>query len=84
MIPSAMLAQQEIAFAANGNAVGKRLELLVDGTDADGRCIARHAGQAPDIDSICCLTEPRAAGKFVSGRVVDWDDYDLIVDPETP
>ena len=77
-----MLAQQEIAFAANGNAVGKRLELLVDGTGADGRCIARHAGQAPDIDSVCYLTEPRGAGEFGSGRVVDWDDYDLIVEAE--
>lgn len=76
-----MLAQQEIVFDANSKMVGKEIELLVDGIDGEGRCIGRHAGQAPDIDSICYLTEPRQAGTFVRGIVLDWDGYDLIVEP---
>ncbi len=76
-----MLAQQEIAFDANSKMVGKEIELLVDGIDGEGRCIGRHAAQAPDIDSICYLTEPRQAGTFVRGPVVDYDGYDLIVEP---
>jgi ribosomal protein S12 methylthiotransferase len=76
-----MLAQQDIAFRANQDAVGTSLEVLVDGQDSQGRCIGRGPCQAPDVDSFCFLTEPREAGQFVRTRVVDWDDYDLIVEP---
>jgi ribosomal protein S12 methylthiotransferase len=76
-----MLAQRTIAFQANAAAVGRRLEVLVDGVDASGRCVGRHCGQAPDVDSLCRLTRPRPAGRFVRGTVVDWDGYDLIVKP---
>jgi len=77
-----MLAQQRIIFAANSDMVGRRLEVLVDGTDERGRCVARHAGQAPDIDAVCYLTEPRPAGRFARVRVVGWQDYDLLVAPQ--
>lgn len=76
-----MLAQQAIAFAANARRVGREVEVLVDGLDG-GRCVGRHYGQAPDIDSLCRLTARRPAGRFVRGTVVDWADYDLIVRPE--
>lgn len=76
-----MLAQQQIAFQANARAVGSEIAVLVDGMDASGRCVGRHVGQAPDIDSVCMLTEPIPAGSFVSCRVVDFADYDLIVSP---
>ncbi len=77
-----MLAQQEIAFSANARAVGKKTVVLVDGVDPQGRCFGRRASQAPDIDSVCYLTEPASAGVFVSGHVVAWSDYDLIVESE--
>ncbi|MCJ7544983.1 MAG: 30S ribosomal protein S12 methylthiotransferase RimO [Phycisphaerae bacterium] len=76
-----MLAQQAIAFAANARRVGRKLEVLVDGLD-DGRCVGRHCGQAPDIDSLCRLTARRPPGRFIRGTVVDWADYDLIVRPD--
>jgi tRNA A37 methylthiotransferase MiaB len=76
-----MLVQQEVAFAANAAAVGKPLRVLVDGLDAHGRCIGRHAGQAPEVDSLCFLTARRAAGKFIDTEVVGWQDYDLVVRP---
>jgi ribosomal protein S12 methylthiotransferase len=77
-----MLAQQIIAFQANGRRVGKRIEVLVDGLDSQGRCVGRHYGQAPDIDSLCRLTSKHRPGKFVTGKVIDWADYDLIVRPD--
>jgi len=76
-----MLAQQKIVFAANRRRVGKTLEVLVDGVDAAGRCVGRHAGQAPDIDSVCILTKKRQAGRVVQAKVTGSDGYDLIVEP---
>jgi len=76
-----MLAQQEIAFEAARRRVGSGIRVLVDGTDADGTCVGRYYGQAPEVDSICRLTRPAPAGQFVDGRVVDCDGYDLVVDP---
>jgi len=78
-----MLAQQVIAFPNNGRMVGRKIEVLVDGRDGQGRCVGRHCGQAPDIDSLCRLTRPRRAGSFITGTVVDWADYDLIVRPNS-
>jgi ribosomal protein S12 methylthiotransferase len=80
-LEAVMLAQQEIAFEANARKIGSDVRVLVDGIDEEGICVGRHYGQAPDIDSICMLTEPRPAGEFVDGRVADWEDYDLIVEP---
>ncbi len=76
-----MLAQQAIAFAAAADRTGQEMEVLVDGIDPHGRCVGRHAGQAPEVDSICYLTEPRPAGKMTTAKVVDADEYDLIVKP---
>lgn len=76
-----MLAQQEIAFEANRRRLGHTVEVLVDGHDESGLCVGRHAGQAPEIDSRCILTEPRPAGGFVRCIVDDWDGYDIICSP---
>lgn len=76
-----MLAQQEIVFAANADRVGREVSVLVDGVDSEGRCVGRHAGQAPDVDSLCYLTDQRPAGSFTSAVVVGWETYDLIVRP---
>ena len=75
-----MLAQQKIAFAANRRRVGQAIEVLVDGMDSQGRCVGRHAGQAPDIDSVCILKKKSPPGKFVQAKVIGADGYDLIVD----
>jgi len=77
-----MLAQQEVAFAANESLVGSPITVLVDGADAKGRCVGRYYGQAPDIDGVCLLTSPRPAGTLVPGTVTGWDGYDVIVAPE--
>jgi ribosomal protein S12 methylthiotransferase len=82
-IEAMMGAQQEIVFAANLDAVGQIADVLVDGIDAQGRCVGRHAGQAPEIDSLCILTEPRDAGRILTVEVVGSEGYDLIVQPQS-
>lgn len=81
-VETLMLAQQEIAFEKNRSRVGSDIEILVDGVSSEGYCIGRYFGQAPDIDSVCILTEDRPAGAFVGGKVVNWSDYDLMVEPQ--
>jgi ribosomal protein S12 methylthiotransferase len=84
-----MLAQQQIAFAKADAMLEDELAILVDGPDEQGRCIGRHYGQAPEIDSVCILTEPVEAGSVLFARVVGSEGYDLVVEPaeesdETP
>jgi len=80
-VAALMAAQQEIAFEANAYAAGQTVDVLVDGVDEQGRCVGRHAGQAPEIDSLCILTEPRDAGEMLTVEVVDSEGYDLVVKP---
>jgi len=72
--------QQEIAHAAAAARLGQEFDVLVDGVEADGRCVGRHAGQAPDIDGVCYLRRPAEPGTFVRARVVAADGYDLVVE----
>lgn len=76
-----MLAQQQIAFETNESVIDSTIIVLIDGVDVDGRCVGRYYGQAPEIDSLCILTEPHQAGQFIEGIVMDFDGYDLIVSP---
>jgi len=75
-----MLAQQEIAFAANEAMLGRRLRVLVDGRDAGGRTIARHAGQAPDIDSVVFVETAFEPGTFADVVVTGVSGYDLLAE----
>jgi ribosomal protein S12 methylthiotransferase len=78
-----MLAQQEVALAAARRKVGQTLYLAVDGPDPAGRGhAARHAGQAPEVDSVTLLrTGDYAAGQLLSAKCVDTDGYDLVAKP---
>ena len=73
---------QRIAFDANQQSIGSTVEVLTDRMDTSGQCVGRHCGQAPEIDSVCSLTDQRTPGSFVRCDVVDFDRYDLIVSPE--
>ena len=77
-----MLAQRRIVLKANRQKVGRRIDVLVDGRGADGHTVGRFYGQAPDIDGVCRLTRRRRAGSFVIGKVIDFEGYDLLVEPE--
>jgi ribosomal protein S12 methylthiotransferase len=77
-----MLAQQEIAFAKNVRHRGTSFELLVDELPRNNRQAARHAGQAPEVDSVTWLRGTNAPpGSFVQARCVGSEDYDLIAEP---
>ena len=91
---SLMTAQQEIAFECAEAQIGRTLECLVVsempdehaarlGLDEDQRWfIARHRGQAPEIDSECYLTlnekKKPPVGTLVKARINARVDYDLI------
>ena len=79
-----MAAQQEVAFAHAAAQVGKTLEVLVDGTDAEGHTVGRTAWDAPEIDPCVRLAKrPRARkplpgpGSLVRAKVVAAEGYDL-------
>lgn len=75
-----MLAQQEIAFAKNAARVGSRLMCLIDAIDEEGTGYGRFYGQAPEIDSLCLVTDCAATpGQYVEVEVVGTQDYDLVV-----
>ena len=74
-----MAAAERLAHEAAGRRVGQELEVLVDGPDESGRLVARHAGQAPEVDSVVLL-EPRAAkvGEFARVKIARAEGYDLV------
>jgi ribosomal protein S12 methylthiotransferase len=79
-----MLAQQQVAFELADTRVGKTFDVLVDGPRENGLIPARHAGQAPQVDSQTFVTgrgDPThdpASGSFVAVRCTRRQDYDLI------
>lgn len=77
-----MLAQQQIAFAKAERMRGQTFEVLVDApAGKDGFQPARHAGQAPEVDSVTLLRGADApAGQFVRVRCLGRKDYDLIAE----
>ena len=73
-----MAAAEHLAHEAAARRLGQELDVLVDGLDETGRLVARHAGQAPDVDSAVLLAPGSAgAGEFVRVRVTGAEDYDL-------
>lgn len=77
-----MQTQQTIAFDKADAMIGQSMNLLVEHTDPDGRLICRHAGQAPEVDSVVVVVDPpRRPGPFLRARCVRRDGYDLIARP---
>ena len=75
-----MLAQQKIILQRNAEMIGQDLEVLVDAAEGS-QAVGRHAGQAPEVDSVCFVDRPVAPGQIVPCEVIDYSDYDLIVTP---
>ncbi len=77
-----MLTQQEIAFAANRQRIGRSLTCLIEEVDGSGLRIGRFTGQAPEIDSVCLIHNCQAdPGTLVPVRVTGTEGYDLIAEP---
>jgi ribosomal protein S12 methylthiotransferase len=73
--------QQEVAFAHAQAQIGKELEVIVDGPDAEvpGCFTARGHGDAPEIDCAVRLKgKGLRPGDLVRARVTGADGYDLM------
>ncbi len=79
-----MLAQQEIAFKKAKSMIGQQMQVLIDrpaGRDAEDGYVARHQGQAPDIDSCVFLhAEGVHPGQMLNVKVTDFQAYDLVAE----
>jgi len=77
-----MLAQQEVAFATADSRVNQSFEVLIDSPPVDGFQVARHAGQAPEVDSVTLLQDADLApGTYTRVRCIGRRDYDLLAVP---
>ena len=76
-----MRTQQGPAFAAARRRIGSSFEVVIDAETEHG-LVARHAGQAPEVDAVTRL--PAGAGRvgdFLTVACVDADGYDLLARP---
>ncbi len=77
-----MTVQQEVAFGLAEAMRGREFDVLVDSVGDDGILVARHQGQAPEVDSVTYVRNCEASpGEFVQVRCVGRDDYDLVAVP---
>jgi len=79
-----MLAQQRIAFEKAAQFVGRRFEVLVDGpADRLGTYLARHAQQAPEVDSVTLVRTRKGlnAGDVILVECTATRGYDLLAKP---
>ncbi len=77
-----MTVQQEVAFALADAQIGLEFDVLVESPPAEGLQAARHAGQAPEVDSITWLDATDAEpGAVVHARCTGRRDYDLLARP---
>jgi len=78
-----MLAQQEIVLKKNRALVGQTIKVLVDEVNPKKKtAIARHTGQAPDIDGVVLLKKTTASpGELLTVRITDFNYYDLLAEP---
>lgn len=80
-----MRTQQKIAFAENKERIGGKLTCLVDSVQRDGSGRGRFYGQAPDIDSVCIISNCSARpGRFIDTKVMGRQGYDLLVEQIRP
>lgn len=77
-----MEAQQEVAFAQARARAGETFDVLIDEQVEPGRFIGRHAGQAPEVDSVThVLGQGLEPGQVVRVRCESAEGYDLIARP---
>ncbi len=73
--------QKEISFEKMQSLVGKKLQVLVEGSHPDTELLikGRHVGQAPDIDGCVIINDGLAyPGDIVNVEITDAHDYDLV------
>ena len=76
-----MSMQQEISYDKNCRRVGSVERVLVEGAseETEHLLVARHAGQAPDVDGVVYINDGTAlAGNFATVEITEAHEYDLI------
>ena len=72
-----MLTQQSISRRKNSAFIGKRLEVLLEGT-GDGVTVGRSYRDAPEIDGVVLIREELRPNRLVTVKITDALEYDLI------
>jgi ribosomal protein S12 methylthiotransferase len=72
-----MLIQQSISRRKNSAFIGKRLDVLLEGT-GDGVTVGRSYRDAPEIDGIVLIHEQLRTNRLVTVKITDALEYDLI------
>jgi len=76
-----MQIQGEIAKDYSKSLLGRELEVIIQGTDADGNLIARTHADSLDIDCIVLLPGQTAPlGTITKAKIIDTHGYDLIAE----
>ncbi len=71
--------QKEISLGKHRNRVGRRIEVLVEGSDTEkGTLKGRFSGQAPEIDGSVFLKGKAQPGDWVEARITKALPYDLV------
>lgn len=76
-----MMLQSDISAERNRRMLHKKIRVLCEGYDVPAECyVGRSESDAPDVDGKVFFTSDKkiSEGKFVTVRVTQADDYDLI------
>ncbi len=81
-VDAIMRAQQRIAFSDAAARKASRFDVLIDERASRSKAVARHAGQAPEVDSVTyVLSDSVRPGQFVEVQCEGSKGYDLIARP---
>ena len=72
-----MLTQQSISRRKNSAFIGKRLDVLLEGT-GDDVTVGRSYRDAPEIDGVVLIPEELRPNRLVTVKITDALEYDLI------
>ena len=76
-----MRVQKEISLEKNREKIGKKIKVLVEGVSEETEylIVARHEGQAPDVDGVVYINEGEAvSGEFALVEITEAHEYDLV------
>jgi ribosomal protein S12 methylthiotransferase len=74
-----MIAQQEISLLRNTDFVGRRLQVLLEGS-GDGWSVGRSYRDAPEIDGMVLIPEILEPDQMITVEVKEALEYDLVAD----
>ena len=78
-----MTQQREISLECNRERVGKTYRVVVDAVLPDGSLVTRSEFESPEVDGEIIVRGAGpdvAVGDFISARIVEADDYDLVAE----